>query len=74
MACSNEWHVYLQPDPTNAAAEAYAGIVTGTTFAKPRHPNSLQSTHMGVRLTCSKAGRATLAQVALHYHNPHEAG
>lgn len=74
VACTNDWQVRLLPSPTDDAVQYNAGIVTETTFNKPRHSAKLQSTHMGARLTCDKAGRATLAQIALHYQNPHEAG
>src|SRR3546814_20299461 len=74
VACTNDWQVRLLPSPTDDAVQYNAGIVTETTFNKPRHKVGLQSTHMGAKLTCAKAGRATLAQIALHYPEPPHAG
>src|SRR3546814_1367369 len=66
VACTNDWQVRLLPSPTDDAVQYNAGIVTETTFNKPRHKVGLQSTHMGAKLTCAKAGRATLARSEEH--------
>src|SRR3546814_12126876 len=46
VACTNDWQVRLLPSPTDDAVQYNAGIVTETTFNKPRHKVGLQSTHM----------------------------
>src|SRR3546814_18969939 len=74
VACTNDWQVRLLPSPTDDAVQYNAGIVTETTFNKPRHKVGMQSTHMGAKRPCAQAGRATLAQIANQYHDPHAPG
>ena len=73
QAARNEWRVELLPDPTRPEVAVEVGRCIGTTFAKPVHGAWFDSSHCAVRMTCDRAGPASIAKLALHYEDPHEA-
>ena len=74
LAGEGAWRVKLLPDPADDTAEIDGGFATGITYARGRQRAAFKSTHCGVKLTCSSAGRRLLANAAFHYEDPNEAG
>jgi hypothetical protein len=73
MVCENDWDVYVATDPTDINTNEQVGTVNRTTYGLGRIPLSGYSTHMAVKMTCTRAGAAKIGNIALHYEGA-EAG
>lgn len=73
-ALTGTWDVVLQVDPTNTAATINVGTIGETTYPNKRAVVQTGTTHFAPKLTCSKAGAATLSNLTVHYEDPNEAG
>lgn len=74
MAGEGVWDVYIKVDPANTAVEVHVGMLSGTTYAKPRQTLNTSTTHFAPRLRCTRAGYAAIDSVCVHYLDPNEAG
>jgi hypothetical protein len=73
-ALTGTWSVVIQVDPTNTAATVSVGSIGETTYPTKRAVVQTPTTHFAPKLTCSKAGAATLSNLVVHYEDPNEAG
>lgn len=73
-ALTGIWSVVLQVDPTNTAATINVGTIAETTYPNTRAVVQTGTTHFAPKLTCSKAGAATISNLTIHYEDPNEAG
>ena len=73
MVCENDWDVYVSTDPTDINTNEQVGTVNRTTYGLGRIPLAGYSTHMAVKMTCTRAGAAKIGNIALHYEGA-EAG
>lgn len=67
QGAENAWTVTLLPNPDDDTEEESIGVVSGTTYHKPHIHAQGRSSHFALKLTCAKAGRASLDSVAIHF-------
>lgn len=67
LACLNSWEVDVLYDPNNEARTINIGTITKTTFNELRTNLSGNTTMVALKLTCSRAGAASLSMSMLHY-------
>lgn len=67
IACTNRWTATVLVDPTDETKVLQAGTVAETNYHKPAATYPGLSTHMGLDLTCSKGGEASISMISLHY-------
>lgn len=73
LVARNEWRVEMLVDPNRPEVTVDGGRAIGTTTVKPVHGAWFDSTHVAMRLTCERAGPASIAKLAFHNDDPHEA-
>ncbi|MEP3248042.1 MAG: hypothetical protein ABJN40_06015 [Sneathiella sp.] len=73
-ALTGTWDVVLQVDPNNTNAVVNVGTIGKTTYPADRAGVEVSTTHFAPKLTCNKAGPATLSNLIVHYEDPNEAG
>jgi len=71
-AVTNEWHVYVLPDPNDESAEIDAGVFSNVSFHLARNEVGTISTHVAARMTCRKAGAATLSALVFNFQDARE--
>ena len=69
-ALENEWRVQILLDPNRRASQFNIGRLSGITYAREDTGGFGQTSHMAVRMTCSEAGKASIANILLHYDGP----
>lgn len=74
MALTGEWRVHLLPDPYDDTVEIDVGTINKTSYGQGRIGVPGETTHAALKLVCSRAGPATISNLAVHYEDPHEAG
>lgn len=67
QGAENSWTVKLLPNPEDDTEEISVGVVHGTTYAKPDIHVPARTSHFALKLTCAKAGRASLDSLAIHF-------
>lgn len=67
LICSNTWTVKVLPKVDDDTVELNAGVAAGTTYGKPSFDAPGDAPAFALKLTCNKAGAATLSGIALHY-------
>jgi len=67
LICTNTWDVKVLPKPDDDTIELNMGVVTGISYGEPRFKANARSPAFALKLTCSKAGAATMSGLALHY-------
>lgn len=72
VALTNEWRVKILPDPNDETAEIDAGTFSNVTFHLPRAELGTVTTHVAAKLTCSKAGAATISALIFNFQEPRE--
>ena len=73
-ALTGIWTVVIQVDPTNTAATINVGTIGETTYPNKRAVVQTGTTHFAPKMTCTKAGAATISNLTVHYEDPNEAG
>lgn len=69
----NDWDVYVSTDPTNISSNEQIGTIDRTTYGLGRVTMTGYSTHLAVKMVCSKSGSAKIGNLAVHYEQA-EAG
>lgn len=67
ISCQNDWSADILLDPNDETQTVSAGILNGTTYNRPHIDIPGDVAVWAMRLTCSRAGPATLSAVAVHY-------
>ena len=70
-AVTGDWEVRILPDPNNEATEILHGTINSITYSEMNGPVLFHSTHVGVKMTCRSAGRATISSLAIHWEGEH---
>lgn len=70
----NDWKVDFLTDPRDETKTVRQGISSGVTYGQPRFGTTGVASLFGINLTCSRAGRATLSALAMHYNEKFEDG
>ena len=63
----NDWSVSIATDPTDISITEDAGIINKTTYGLLRASITGYSTHLALKLVCTKAGSAKIGNIAVHY-------
>ncbi len=63
----NDWSVSIATDPTDITQTEDAGIINKTTYGLQKVSINGYSTHLALKLVCSKAGSAKIGNIAVHY-------
>ena len=74
ILCTNEWAVKVLPSPTDDTIELNAGVAAETTYAKGGFEVPGETPMFAVKLTCARAGAATVSALAIHYLGDQPAG
>ena len=69
----NDWDVYVSTDPTDITSNEQIGTIDRTTYGLGRVTMTGYSTHLAVKMVCSKSGSAKIGNLAVHYEQA-EAG
>tara|TARA_B100000214_G_scaffold5112_1_gene3827 strand:+ start:18545 stop:20977 length:2433 start_codon:yes stop_codon:yes gene_type:complete len=69
----NDWDVYVSTDPTDISSNEQIGTIDRTTYGLGRVTMTGYSTHLAVKMVCSKSGSAKIGNLAVHYEQA-EAG
>lgn len=72
LALENEWRVKVLPDPRDETVEIDAGTFDGVTYHLQKAGIPALSTHVALKLTCTKGGAASIAALALDFRNPRD--
>lgn len=67
IACENAWDVDVLYDPNDEDRTINIGTVTKTTFNELHITLSGNTTMVGLKLECSRAGAASISAIMLHY-------
>lgn len=67
FGAENEWLVTALVDPNNESATIPVGRFSGVTYAKDNAEQIGETTHVAYEFTCSKAGYASISNMALHH-------
>lgn len=68
VACRNTWECEIAYDPNDATRTVNVGALARTTFADENSiPIPASTSMVAPKLTCRKAGAATLSMLAVHY-------
>lgn len=73
-AFDGTFDVRLLPAPNNEAVELRIGVLEGITFNAERDAIEVETAVAALKFTSKNDGQAGLANFALHYDGPHEAG
>lgn len=68
MGGRNEWHVLGLPDPNDESIAVDLGRYQGVTYSEDHSEVDAVSSHLALEFTCSKAGFASIANIALHHN------
>jgi hypothetical protein len=75
MAGQGVWEVSILIDPNDTSVRMDVGTLDKITYPLGRAAAGYpQLTHFAVRAVCRKAGYASISNMAIHYHDPSEAG
>ena len=66
--CENDWKIYMSTDPADISVNEQIGTLNRTTYGLGRIPITGYSSHIAMKLTCTKAGSAKLGNLAIHYN------
>lgn len=72
LALENEWRVKVLPEPRDETVEIDAGTFDGVTYSQQLAGVPGASTHVALKLTCTKSGAASIASIAMGFQNPRE--
>lgn len=69
IACSGQWSTDLLLDPNDENKTVDVGELTKVTYHNPagRIPIPARTSHMAVRMVCSKGGEASISSITVHY-------
>lgn len=67
IGCTNEWQVSILPDPTDETISVDAGRFSEFSYANEDAEAVDESTHFAAEMTCSRAGDASISNMAIHY-------
>lgn len=67
LACTNQWLIKAITDPNNETAEQTIGTFNKITYRKGSNSFWDKSTHVALKLTCDRAGPASIDKMAVHY-------
>lgn len=67
FAAENTWRLQVLVDPNNTAFYVDGGYLNGTTYNRDALKLVGETSHFALRLTCSRAGFASLSSTAVHH-------
>jgi hypothetical protein len=69
IACTGQWETSVLVNPNDETQMVDIGILSETTYNIPNGRIGIPAvtSHMALRMVCSKAGEATISSIALHY-------
>lgn len=67
IACTNEWEIVVLYDPNDENRSVELGRITKTTFNEMHSNLNGHTSMVAPKLSCRRAGRATVSSMALHY-------
>ena len=70
IGCANAWECNFLYDLKNPTLKHRIGTFSKPTYSDPSNKAGLSASHIAVEAVCSAAGRAVLASMAIHYHDP----
>lgn len=65
----NDWAVSIATDPTDITQTEDAGTINKTTYGLQKVSINGYSTHLALKMVCSKAGSAKIGNIAVHYES-----
>lgn len=68
LACTNEWEIVVLYDPNNELRSVELGRLTKSTFNEMNTGLNGKTSMVAPKLTCRRAGAATISSMALHYN------
>jgi len=68
ISCVNDWEAEILVDANDPTKTVSAGILNGTTYSQPAIEIPNNAAIFALKLTCRRAGPATLSGIVVHYN------